>query len=61
MQKGKLVYIDGKGIMKTVMEGVSGDIASVRVIRRKSIAEALQRYGYKGSSAEVNTLLKGGL
>ena len=61
MQKGKLVYIDGKGIMKTVMEGVSGDIASIRVIRRKSIAEALQRYGYKGSSAEVNTLLKGGL
>lgn len=61
MQKGKLVYIDGKGIIKTVMEGVGGDIASVRVIRRKSIAEALQRYGYKGSSAEVNTLLKGGL
>lgn len=60
-KKGKLVYIDGKGNMKIVMEGVSKDIASIRVVYKKSIAEVLQRYGYKGSSAEVNTLLKGGL
>ena len=61
LKKGDIVFIDEDGCTRTLMEGVCGDIASLRIINRSDVSEILREAGCTGSGEEIDVLLTGSL